>query len=316
MSKFVTVLARFALMSVVILFVISAVPAGAQEQAEQQKSESATQEEQPTEADPPAEAIPDPQELGPWWLFSALKYEPIYPKWLFHLQGSFTYTKLTGNTEGSIYGGAADFALRKNRYTTHLVYSLSKTDTSSEVEHSTTEDEKQLIFGREQIDLTKRLGITAGTSWERDSTLFLKDRFTHFTGLNVILFDVSKHFLQMAGYYGYDHTQYDNARLTSVGYNTAEDIKSDGVLLSQTYRANFTEQISLTERFGYMAIFDDDDSYRWRLTVTLNANLTKNVSVFANHLLKEEKTPLLETLKPFGAEKRDSETTLGIALHF
>ncbi len=314
MAKFVTVLFRLAVFSVMLLVI--SVPVGAQQQSEQQEPASAAQEKQQTQAEPAGEAISDPQELGQWWLYSPLKYEPMYPKWLFHAQGYFSYTKLTGNVEGVEYSSELESALRKNRYTTYVLFLLSKTETTESVGGGHTENEDLALMVIERFDLTKRFALNVGMTWERESDRFVKDRFTYFGGPSVLVFEFPRHFLRVGFYYGYDDTQYDNDGLTSNGLPASEDLESDGVMFEQGYRLALTETLSFIESFQYLALFDDDDSYRWTFNPELNLQLTQHFSVFASYKMEEEKTPIFKVVEPIGAEKRDTTFTLGVSVRF
>ena len=238
------------------------------------------------------------------------------PKWQFHLEGSLAYTKLSGNVEGSDYSGSLNFALRKNRYTTHLNYSLAKTKMIISVGGAALETDKQSLLGREQIDLSKHLAVNIGASWEKDSRFFVKNRYTYFAGLGFIVLDLPKHLLRVGGYFGFDDTQYDNRNLNSLGLPSAKELKSDGLLFEQYYHIMLTPMIYLSETFEYMKIFDDDHSYRWEFSPLLSAKLSEHFSIFANYEIKEEKTPIYEAIKFAGAEKRDTMSTVGFSVNF
>jgi len=285
----------------------------AEQSSEQPKTKETEVKAQKTEK---SESIPDPKTSGPWWRFSSLKYELISPKWLFHFAGNMAYAKLTGNIEGSDLSGSLNFALRKNRYTTHLNYTLAKTKMIISVGGATTETDNQSLLGREQIDLSKHLAVNIGMSWEKDSRFFVKNRYTYYAGLSFIVLDLPKHFLRVGGFYGFDDTQYDNLNLNSLGFPSAKELKSEGLLFEQYYHIMLTPMIILSESFEYMKIFDDDHSYRWKFSPLLSVKLSEHFSIFADYEIKEEKTPIYEDIKVAGAEKRDTRSTIGFSVNF
>ncbi|MCP4404990.1 MAG: DUF481 domain-containing protein [bacterium] len=301
-----------------LLFCGVMVPAEAQE-SEQQAQESAEPEastESEESSDEASSDIPDPSELGPWWLSNALKYDPIYPNWLFRAQIDFSYNKTTGNTSGYDYSSGVEFVARKNRFSSYVDYSLSKNETTIAVGGATTKINTQVLVVREQIDLLRWLSLNVGMSWERDSPRFLLNRYSYFGGFHLPVFDKPRFLMNAGLYYGYVQTEYANDEMSSIGLPTAENFDSGGVLFRQFLRYSLTPTITFIESFNYMKLFDDDDSYRWRFTPIISVELIKPVSVFAMYDVTEEDTPIYEAIKIAGAEKRDTSLVMGFSIQF
>ena len=59
---------------------------------------------------------PSPQ----WWLNSS--FADSVDEYLFHVEGQYSYTKMTGSIEGEIQSGSIRTAVRKIVFTNHLDY--------------------------------------------------------------------------------------------------------------------------------------------------------------------------------------------------
>jgi hypothetical protein len=261
--------------------------------------------------------IPTPSELGPWWLYSSLKYEPIYPKWLFHLQGNVAYTVLDGNVEADIITSGVALALRKNRFTSYVNYDLSKNKTTIVVGvPSTTKLEQHFLLARERFDLTKRLYAEAGFIRDQDSKVYVKARYTYMAGLGMTILDLPKHLLNASVYYGYSQTEFDNAGLAKMMLPPLDDLKDDGIAVMNYYSLLLSQRANATEQLEYIRLFDEDNSYRLVLKLAFNFALTQNIAIFNQYQIRQEEGPVYDLVKPFGGKKRDTQLTAGIAVNF
>jgi putative salt-induced outer membrane protein YdiY len=280
--------------------------------------EASTSEAEAPEASGQAEeAIPDPKSLGPWWLYSAKKYDPIYPKWLFHIEGNLSISDMSGNVEGSTYFGSAQVVARKNIFTNTVLYDLMKSDYTTVATGSDVDDEKQLLSDLVRVDLTERLSVQGGLSWVKDTAAYIENRYTYFLGLGYVLLQTPKHFLSVGAYGGFDDVEYtQKAKSTALELGTViEDEDGNALYGEQRYSWFVTEAISFNEGFKYLQYTEDSDKYRWELNLGVAAQVIGPVAVTANYLIKYDNNPTIREAIPT-YEKEDKILSVGIQVSY
>ena len=142
-----------------------------------------------------AQTAPPHQPAPQWWFTSALA--DTTNRWLFHAEGQYSYSKMTGATDGETQSGGARVAIRKSIFTHQSVYKIDKMNMALKSLGMSYSTESQVFSDYLDVDITPLVYGEAGFIWERDNTILLKNRYTGYggVGVNGVLFE--KHSVNM-----------------------------------------------------------------------------------------------------------------------
>jgi hypothetical protein len=275
-------------------------------------------QEQAGKGEASEEAVPDPKELGEWWLKSAREYDPLYPNFLYHIEGDYSFTKLTGNTEATVQQGGAKLVLRMNIFPSWSVYNISKNKTTISTTNTTIETEAQGFFQSVSADLTKRFALDVGMKWSRDQTKYVENRYTYFGGVNATVLDAPIR-LRVGAFYGLEDTSYMNDKLGElVPGLEIPDYDSTGVLITQELMAPLSKNIIIMESADYLKHFEDDEIYQWNIEVTLSVQITPTISTYAMYKIAHDQNKIVENPVQAlqGYEEEDTTLSIGVNVSF
>jgi len=167
---------------------LAALPCTAQDSSTSSTSSTTTgSDTTSTGADPQGSASSsDTSSLGQWWDKSSISYDPVPTSWLFHLEGTLGYQRLTGNTNGRYITGTVRLAVRKDKITLFNNYNYADSDVDYGGDTGTIDlrqVDASLIIRR---DLLSWLYVEAGQSYEIDDPYYIDRRDTTFAGIGTL----------------------------------------------------------------------------------------------------------------------------------
>jgi len=199
-----------------------------------------------------AQPVLKPGQIEEWWENSSYSYSPAYPYLLKHTHLKFTYVNSTGNDTGHSWKGAALVALRKDRFTNTIAYSIDKKHFVSK-DGSSIDKDTQGFEETAQYELNRYLFVEAAFHWQRMSIFMIEDRYIPFVGIgsyNLLQDVLSQKKDRLSLNFGV-------ARVTDKYYPIVADIiKSDSAKFKAVYtKAEFTHK------------FDDMFTYKQEFTL-------------------------------------------------
>jgi len=281
-------------------------------------------------ADVSAQESEKPKDLGNWWLRSPLSYDQMPTQCLYHFEGSYDYSRKTGNYTMDNHKADAIIVVRKNRLTNYLNYTFDKRNTSKPNDDLYTEnnvnlrnDTKHELTDDLRFALTKRYYIAPGAMWLRDELSMIQDRYTYYLGGGGTLIDTGKYILNFYAAFGHEELDYTDdyhnlCKMVMEGYGvSAEDIdyeegtvKTEVIYLNQVFNWNITDTLSFNESIDFFQDVNDGDKYRWSLDLSFDIQLMNHVYFSPNYREDYNKNPGL------GVRKRDVSIGAGIKISF
>ncbi|MBF0204799.1 MAG: hypothetical protein HQK67_10925, partial [Desulfamplus sp.] len=167
--------------------------------------------------------ISNGQALGPWWKKNSHGFEPTPDPLLYHLEGSLSYTKLSGNVDADVQKYDAALFLRKHFVTSTTTWSSTTNDTALNMKNKNIDVQKYKFNEFIGYDLSDRLTIGGGYMWEQDNSIYLDARDTLFIGASYFFYKAPPFILKLGAYYGYEDNSY-----------MADDVEKDSNYDSKT----------------------------------------------------------------------------------
>ena len=250
--------------------------------------------------------------LDNWWLKSAASWDTVPAQWLFHVQANYSFNYQSGNIEGISHSGLAKLWLRKGLATLALqgsvsTQSLSVARGSAEV----TSDEHQ-ISPTLSYALSSTIVPELGFYWEQNSAAFIDQRRIGYVGVRFTPFSSQAVSFSVLPAYGYLHEQ---ALLTGeTQWFQAPYIEED-----LSWQVN--DRLTLHHEANALASSSDIETYRIRMTNTVEFPVTTFLSLTLNHEIRYNNNPI-PTASAVSAltdgegtvYKTDNDLTIGIRL--
>jgi len=262
-------------------------------------------------ADVSAQESEKPKDLGNWWLRSPLSYDPMPTQWLYHFEGSYNWTRKTGNDTVDNHRAKANLVLRKERLTSILEYTFDKRNVAkakdypeynenSEIRNDVRHDVQEAL----KFAFAKRLYGTVGGMWMRDELSLIQDRYTYYAGVGGTPVQNDKFVVNLLFAYGHEELDYTDTYHEGSDYamnpakygdpvtppKTAEEIdyeegtrKYEVAYLSQSFDWMINEYVSFKEWFDIFQNTDDSDKYRWALDLSFDIAMTEHISFSPNY---------------------------------
>jgi len=120
-----------------------------------------------------------PGQIEEWWETSSFEYSPVYPYFLKHIHLKFSGAQTTGNYDGNALNGGILLALRKNRVTNTIGYTIDRKKLTG-TDNSTTDKDLQGFEEILQYELNRHLFVEAGLFWQRMSYFYISNRYVPF----------------------------------------------------------------------------------------------------------------------------------------
>ena len=236
-----------------------------------------------------------------WWLNSSLA--DSVDEYLFHVEGQYGYTKMSGAIEGEMQSGGAKLALRKNIFTNHTEYMIDKMNLMIKMMGMNYKTESQAFTDFLDVDITRLLYGEAGFIWERDNSLLINNRYSLYAGAGLNGLIAERHYLKIlvaAGRINQDYTIPVNELNVVKGAYTA-------LYIRQNYKYVMDQRFSLIEQAYYLTNINYSGRYRMSLSLNLNINIIQPVSLMLGYNYKYDKESEI-----LGAVGKNTNQTIGI----
>jgi hypothetical protein len=246
-----------------------------------------------------AEKKPSPQ----WWLNSS--FADSADQYLFHVEGQYSYTKMTGSIAGEMQSGMIKTAVRKSVFTNHIDYFIDKSDQEIKSLGMSLNTASDAFTEYLDVDITPLLYGEAGYIWERDNTLYIQNRNSFYAGLGLNHVINQQHYLKIlfaAGSVNQDYTiPVDNINVVK-GVHTVYYIR-------QQYKFVTGPIFSIMDEAYYLNYLDSSNRYRMGLMLNLYIAVVRPVSIVLGYNYKFDKENEL-----LGAIATNTTQTIGVQI--
>jgi hypothetical protein len=230
-----------------------------------------------------AQTVPEKQPSPEWWLRSA-KADSV-ERYLFHIEGTIGYSKMTGSTVGETHTGGGRAALRKNAVTLKSVYRIDKMSMSFPAMGLNYSSESQLFSTCLDVDVTPLLYGEIGGIWERDNTIFIKNRYSAYAGAGLNGMVSEKHFLDVLLAVGRIDQNYfipvDGVDVVKGAYSA--------FYARQQYKLTLDERFSFVEQATYLTNLSYAKRYRISASLDVVIGILRPVSLVFGFTYKFDK---------------------------
>jgi predicted porin len=211
------------------------------------------------------------QDIGRWWDRSALSYDPILEAWLFHVEATVSYQKLSGNTEGTVYSASPLLTIRKGRFSNYLGYNLSAQDVVYSAGSGAVDTRTESITVDLAYEITEWLFVRGGYRNDKDDLTYIKNRDTYFGGVGSSWTTMQDR-LTMGAFlaYGNEDTDY----LSELELPAEE---SDAIYVTPSISYQLTQSVSVGGSATYVEYIDNDLGKRWNTNIGLDVALAPHV---------------------------------------
>jgi hypothetical protein len=260
----------------------------------------------PASSAPQAPQAPKKQDLSGWWQKSAMAYQPLPEKWLFHADGTLSYMNASGNVSGSTLDVSGSAEVRKNRFTSHSFAQVSRKNVNYLTTQTVVNYTERTL--REQVDFDVKPHITflAGIEDYRNTLMFMDKRLNVYGGMGATLYRTDKHQLNLTGGIGHADFTFDRAQMLrvnprAVGIDTSPT--SGGAMGMQVWRWSVSPRFNFSEDASYMQYFESDLGHRWTINLNGNFPISKRFSFNLAYRVKEETNSIIKALRVFPEDR-------------
>jgi hypothetical protein len=222
---------------------------------------------------------PSPQ----WWLSSSLI--DTADNYLFHFEGQYSYTKMTGSMDGETHTGGIKVALRKNIFTNQAEYAIDKMNLNIKMLGMYFASETHAFTDYIDIDITPLLFAEGGFIWERDNSLYIKNRYSWYAGggLNGLIYE--KHFLKLLVALGRIDQSY------TIPVDDIDVVKGayTAFYIRQRYKYQMDERLSILMQAYYLTNINQSERYRLSASMNLIIGIINPVSLVLGYSYKYDK---------------------------
>jgi len=247
-----------------------------------------------------------PKGLGRWWMRNALTFDPMPSQFLYHLETSYSFSRMTGNMTVDKHIIKTLLINRYNRFTSYLNYTFDKRNSARasdypvgnkiveenfEIRNST----KHLITEELRCAILKQLYAASGFMYEEDDFVSLDKRITGYLGFGARPIQADSFTFKIFVALGHEEKDYTKDYHDYAGYFTEEQlsalmpdydagtVKSDVFHFDLSLNWSITENIALNKSFMTFVDIDDSDKYRWTLDLGLEYQFTEHFSLMLNY---------------------------------
>ena len=253
-------------------------------------------------------AISSGENLGRWWLKSAKKYNPLPNPFLYHFEGTYSYSESSGNVKAEAHRGSLQLTLRKGLITSITQYGINDRETNKQVKDKDVIMKDQNFRQGFRLSLTEKLDAVVGGVWERSSTKYLEDRFIYYSGVRFMAIDSPNLDVMLGLFYAETSTTFMNSEMQSTpkykNFPSVEDYDSNAIRLSQRLSWKMTPTVTLVGTGDYMMFLENTDYYFWKLKTGLNFKFSKNVSFVVSYLINYDYNPFIEAVQSYLDNRR------------
>lgn len=243
------------------------------------------------------EKKPSPQ----WWLYSSLN--DSLDRFLIHVEGQYSYTKISGAIDGKMQSGGVRIAVRKNIITNHTEYILDKMDLTLKMLGMNYSTESQVFTDYINVDITPLLFAEGGFIWERDNSLLIDNRYSFYVGIGVNGLITEKQYLKILAAIGRISQDYvipvDNIDVVKGSY--------EAFYFRQSYKYIIDQRLSVTEQAYYLTNLNSTERYRIGVNLSLSILIVQPVSLILSYAYKYDKESQL-----LGAIPKNTTQTISV----
>jgi hypothetical protein len=254
-----------------------------------------------------------PPKLG-WWMQSSLSESPMPAKFLIHYTGTLSFMNAQGNTEGSHFDTKGDLAVRRWRFTNHLLAQYIYKDLAYGGGGGAVKTTESTVRNQIGFDITKRFMVVGGVEDYRNTQMFMDRRLTFYSGAGAELIKYEKHQVYLVAGFGQSDFQFDREAMLRINPTAVENLRttdpdSMGTLLMQNWNWKITPLVSLRQDGSYMDFTHAELGNRWSLGFDVNVAVAKRFSVAVGYHANHEDNAFIRALhvKPY-----DRSFTTGI----
>ncbi len=247
------------------------------------------------------------QEIGDWWNKSALSYEPMLDPWLYHVEATVSYQKLSGNTEGTIYSTDPMLTLRKGRFSNYLGYKIASQDMDYG-DNGSVETKSETLSEDLRCELVDWMFLGAGYRKVSDDLIYVDNRNTYFAGAGFGWTPVKDRLtLGLFVAYGFEDTAY-------MAVTELPDEDSGGVYVQPVIQAVITKTISFSGKATYLEYANSEMDKRW--DVDLGFDIALAPHLYLNLGLNKKYENNIAIRNDPEAEKTTTTQTVGFKLSY
>jgi hypothetical protein len=221
--------------------------------------------------------------LPQWWLNSSLA--DTTGRYLFHLEGNYNYTNMTGTVKGQIQSGSATVIIRKDIFTDHTEFYIDKTDLAIQSLGMNYNVASYTFTEYLDVDMTRLLYGEAGYIWERDNTLYLQNRNSLYAGVGLNGLIYEQHYLKILFAIGTINQEYT----IPIEYINVVKGEHSAFYCRQLYKYVVNTVFSFMEEAYYLNYLNYSDRYRLGLGLNLNIAIVKPLSLVLGYNYKFDK---------------------------
>lgn len=227
-----------------------------------------------------AQAADDKKPLPQWWLGSSLADST--KGYLFHVEGQYSYTNMTGPIEGDMQSGGLKAAIRKGTFTNNIDYSMDKMNLKIQLLRMKYSTESQRFIDYLDIDITRLIYAETGVIWERDNTTLIKNRYSMYagTGLNGLI--AEKHYMKLLIAAGRINPEY------SIPVDHIDVVKEafQAFYIRQHYKYVPDRRFALMEDAYYFINMNKTNRYRMGVNLNMSICIVDPVSLVLGYSYK------------------------------
>lgn len=272
-----------------------------------------------TPAEPVPAARPEPTPATPpdlpnWWLNSSLFYNPMPTRLLKHFEGTVGYNNSQGNVDGAMLDLKGALYLRKHRTTNRFTAEHNRRDTNYGQTGGTVRTTQSTLSNRVDFDLTKQFVLVGGVENYHDTVLLIDQRTSLFGGVGATKQLNERNVLNVTGGLAYSWFRFEEDVLAPAIARSGETVEtiapsSGALLFMETWRAQLTKTVTLTEQGVFIDYFNKDLGRRWSAGLDLNVPVATHIAISVNYQIKSEINRFTGIL---GVRPQDRVFTTGI----
>lgn len=263
-------------------------------------------------------AAQDPASAKPaaanWWQRSSLSYDTLPSQYLFHVEGTVSFTEATGNTEGRALDAQTELDMRKGRVTNRFSTGWAHRDMvygfgGGEVDVTESTTRNQLEY-----DLTKNTVLVSGLEHYKNTLMFIDHRATYYGGIGVTVKQTDAHKFELMAGLGRAHFEFDRDGIENTNPDALSQIHSlspsaGGSYYMQSWRWRISQQLTMTQDSSLMEYFGGHLGQKWTLGFDFNVPISKRFSLAPSYRIRDEDNDVIRAL---GVKPQDRTFALGL----
>jgi putative salt-induced outer membrane protein YdiY len=258
-----------------------------------------------------------------WWIKSSLSYDPLPQQFLFHGEGQYAYTSLSGNATGEIHSGKAIIKVRKAKFTNHFGFQYDKLDQKGDLVGNYFKENLNLE-DMIDFDITEIFYAEIGGFWQKDNIRKIKNRYIYYGGVGLATQIEKSHNLKGIIALASVDQKYDLPDNILAFYDVVRE-PFQALYLNQNYTWRVNEGISLSEDFKYIVNLKESKRYQYNINLQANIFFSAHFGIFWAYSYQWDNdapnTTTPQILISMGAPKivvsaKDARNTIGFFFSF